>query len=227
MAKRVTKQDLKIQGMLHDIVLKVLDFCQKQKKLVLLSIGFLVCAIVLLKILDNKKQDKLAQGFNALYKPMKLQKKLSLDNSSKEQSTIISEYEGLLNQDHPNQVLVLAAVKLAAIHKENGNVQDAIQVLSKVNLDGDGLFNNLGAMMLANLHEETDNCSEAIMLWSTVAKNSIFFRNSALLKKALCLEDTDKAQALDIYAQLSTNSPETNEGKFAKKLLLIQRGKHE
>ena len=236
MAKKLTKEDLKLQGVLHNIALGFASFYQKNKKIVISFVAILVLGIVFFKVVYDKKQDSLVKGFKALYVPMSIQEQIAeLDNTDAAQaeeteevnidelkSQIQIEYDKILSDKHPDQVMIVSALNLAEIHRKNGDIDKAISAFSNVNLNGKDFLSGLGAMTLASLYEETSDCSRAIELWDGVIKTFSFFRNSALLKKALCLEDKHKAQAMDIYTKLSVDSPETPEGDLAKKLLMIK-----
>lgn len=236
MAKKLTKEDLKIQGILHNIVLGFAEFYQKNKKLVISLLAVLVLGTVFLKIIYDKKQDSLVKGFKALYVPMSIQDQIAkLDNTDAAQteetkeanldeliSQVQLEYNKILSNKHPDQVMIVSALNLAEIHRKNGDIDEAVSAFLNVNLDGNYFLSGLGSMTLASLYEESSDCQKAIELWDRVIKKFSFFRNTALLKKALCLEDSDKNQAMDIYTTLSVDSPDTSEGVLAKKLLMIK-----
>ncbi len=237
MAKKLTKEDLSTKGILHNIALGSLAFYQNHKKLVIFLLGFLVLGGIFFKVMYDKKKGALLEGFKALYVPMSEQEKITklelekVEVNSQEinieeiKSQVKLDYDKLLREEHPDQVMIFAALNLADIHRKNGDIDAAISAFSNVNLDGKYFLSGLGAMMLASLYEESANCDRALELWDEVIKKFSFFRTEALLKKALCLEDSDMEQALDIYTRLSVDSPDTSEGVLAKKLLMIKRGK--
>ena len=112
---------------------------------------------------------------------------------------------------------------MADILKKEGKLEEAIKAFSDVNLKGKSLLHGLSMMMLALLYEKNKDCKSAVELWQEVILNFSFLKNTARIKMALCLLNSDKTRALEILTKLTLDSSDSEEAKLARKIIAGNR----
>lgn len=226
--------------------MKVLNFLEKQWKLITGALAFVIILggiFIFVSYKNEQKEKKAQESYFAVEKKLfELKaKKETKPTSSKDKKNqpeapvdftqIKKDLENVI-QIHPGTV----ASQMAAIHLSSMLIEDkqfdlALENLKKAQNSKKGLVSTLVEQQIGQLMADQNNCQEAVNVWQKIVnrKEASFIHNEVKLQQALCytkMNDLKKAE--DILTQLANQvaNPGMNEASNAKEaekyLRLIQ-----
>ena len=129
--------------------------------------------------------------------------------------------EDFIQKNPTSKPAQMAALRLSEIYLKYHKPEAAIQTLEKVPAKGTSLIAGLVLVQKTNVYMDLSKCDEASKIVDQILheKSFAFMHAEMELKKALCLEAKDPAQAQAIYEKLSKDQKAGETSRSAEKYL--------
>lgn len=153
---------------------------------------------------------------------------------TKDYGTVISGFEGFINEAGTTKAAQMAALNLSDIYLNYQKNDEALATLQKVekSLDQSDVLTALVWMQLGNAYANKNDCKSALEKWEKLTSNKAlaFAHDEAKLRMGMCYESmNDLAKAESVYTEISKKEdPSTTDfaaSREAQKYLRILKAK--
>ncbi len=184
------------------------------------AVGILVLigAIYTLSITTKQKKEKTAQEQYFLIEKKLLELKAKSEAGEDDKKNVVEkpdftsvskELETFIDSNPKRLASKMAAIHLAKIHMDSGNLDLGLSTLEKVRDNENGVVSTLVLQQMGQIMALKDKCSEAIQIWQSILnnKNSSYIHDDVKIQQALCYVKTnDHQKAEEILTNLANKS---------------------
>lgn len=210
-------------------ILSLVQYMQKKNEMSLLSELYKIEKPL------NEKKSKFDQALADSSKPQNKTDKTNAKNEDKNSASLnlatgdiekdygaeLKAMESFIQKNASSKPAQIAALRVSEVYLKYQQPEKALQVLNQVAAKGSGLTTGLVLMQKMNALMDLKKCDDVMGVAAAITKEKDldFMHGDAEIKKALCLEEKDPAQAQSIYEKLSKDTKAGETAKLAEKYL--------